>query len=203
MTKSITTIPRVGVTLLCTKAKNNTTINTCNHGSLTVLGYEDVYNHVTYAYDLYSKGLLRYCMLRVSSQDKAIDIVQESFVRVWWYLLNGKHIENDKSFLYTTARHLIIDEYRKKKTVSLESLYATQDVILIEHYDNEYTLAEIAYMLRNLSHLPPLYSTILAMRYIDDYSVKKIAKLLSVSENIVSVRIHRGIEKMRIISGVV
>ena len=35
------------------------------------------------------------------------------------------------------------------------------------------------------------------MRYIDDASPKEIARALNVSENVVSVRIYRGLKKLR------
>ena len=35
------------------------------------------------------------------------------------------------------------------------------------------------------------------MRFIDELSPKEIAAILGVSENVVSVRIHRGIKKLR------
>ncbi len=37
------------------------------------------------------------------------------------------------------------------------------------------------------------------MRYINDLSPKEIAEILEESENAISVRIHRGIQKMRLL----
>jgi RNA polymerase sigma factor (sigma-70 family) len=41
-----------------------------------------------------------------------------------------------------------------------------------------------------------MYRTAITMRYLDEMSPREIAEALGVSENVVSVRIHRGIEKL-------
>ena len=41
------------------------------------------------------------------------------------------------------------------------------------------------------------YRDILLMRYVDDLPVGDIATALELSENVVSVRIHRGIKQLR------
>lgn len=69
----------------------------------------------TQTFKEYSPALLRFCIFKLSNKEKALDLVSDTFFRTWQYLQQGNVIENEKSFLYTTARHLIIDEYRKKR----------------------------------------------------------------------------------------
>jgi DNA-directed RNA polymerase specialized sigma24 family protein len=38
---------------------------------------------------------------------------------------------------------------------------------------------------------------VLTMRFIDDLSIGEIAETIGVSENVVSVRIHRGVARLR------
>ncbi|MFA6408374.1 MAG: sigma-70 region 4 domain-containing protein, partial [Candidatus Paceibacterota bacterium] len=45
--------------------------------------------------------------------------------------------------------------------------------------------------------LPQTYRAVLTMRYIDDFSIKEIAVALEVSENVVSVRVHRGLARLK------
>ncbi len=149
-------------------------------------------------YEDNNKQLYRYCFYRVSSADKALDIVQETFQRAWQYLEKGNTIY-DKSFLYTTARHLIIDEYRKKKCVSLELLIGTELEPTVMSEDAMYTQVDIRYIMKHINQLPATYSDVLLMRYIDDCPISKIAKSLNISESAVSVRIFRGLGKLRIL----
>jgi RNA polymerase sigma factor (sigma-70 family) len=47
-----------------------------------------------------------------------------------------------------------------------------------------------------LKSLDEIYRTAITMRYVDEMSPREIANALGVSENVVSVRIHRGIERL-------
>ena len=41
------------------------------------------------------------------------------------------------------------------------------------------------------------YATVILMRYVDDLTVKEISEILSVTQNVVSVRIHRGLKEIK------
>ena len=151
----------------------------------------------TEAYGEYSDALFRYCFFKISDREKALDFVQETFTRTWQYLNKGNEIENMKTFLYTTARHIIIDEYRKKKTISLDNLMDQGMEPYIEIEEALYETLDIARVMGLLGTLPEKYSSILILRYVNDISVKEIAHIMNESENVISVRIHRGLSKLR------
>lgn len=52
------------------------------------------------------------------------DLVQDTFLKNWKYLVTGGKIDTMKSFLFYVLNHLIVDEYRKQnhKAPSLEVL---------------------------------------------------------------------------------
>lgn len=151
----------------------------------------------TEAYDQYSDAIFRYCFFKISNREKATDFVSETFTRTWQYLLSGNEIENMKTFLYTTARHIIIDEYRKKKSVSLDDLIDQGVEPYIEIEESIFTSYDVARVFECMKKLPKNYSEILNLRYVDDMSVKDIALLVNETENVISVRIHRGLDKLR------
>ncbi len=65
--------------------------------------------------------LYRYCYSKVHQRELAEDITQEAFLRFLesrYYVNNGKSLQ----YLYTTARNLCIDEYRKKKAVPIAGI---------------------------------------------------------------------------------
>ena len=151
----------------------------------------------TKVYEEYSKPLFKFCMYKLSNKEKATDLVSDTFLRTWQYLAQGNCIENEKSFLYTTARHLIIDEYRKKKNISLDLLISfgyetslTDEQKIYNHLDGRILMGEV-------SKLPLPYSSVIMMRYADDYSIGDISRILKSSENSISVKIHRGLSKLR------
>jgi RNA polymerase sigma-70 factor (ECF subfamily) len=151
------------------------------------------------AYKEYSDAIFRYCLFKLSDREKALDLVQDTFTRVWQYVQKGNEIENMKTFLYTTARNLIIDEYRKKKSFSLDSLMEQGLDPQIEIEEALYTSFDVDRVLGCVKQLPENYSSIIVMRYVNDLSVKEIAEIMNETENVVSVRIHRGLSKLRML----
>lgn len=152
---------------------------------------------LTEAYTEHSDAIFRYCLFKISDREKALDFVQETFTRTWQYLLRGNEVENMKTFLYTTARHIIIDEYRKKKTVSLDDLVNAGMEPFEEIEEALYSSFDAARVMESVHMLPENYSSIILMRYVSDLSVKEIAVIVGESENVISVRIHRGLSKLR------
>ena len=48
-----------------------------------------------------------------------------------------------------------------------------------------------------LEAMPPQYRQMVVMRYFDELTPKEIAEITGESENVISVRIHRGLEWLR------
>ena len=74
------------------------------------------------AFEENADALFRHASYRVSDRERARDLTQDTFLKTWDYLSGGGEIRNFKSFLYRTMHNLIIDEYRKKKSSSLDAL---------------------------------------------------------------------------------
>jgi RNA polymerase sigma-70 factor (ECF subfamily) len=153
----------------------------------------------TKAYEEHSRPLFKFCLYKLSNKEKAKDLVSDTFFRAWQYIERGNHIENEKSFLYTTARHLIIDEYRKKKCMSLDQLVASGFEISQTSEQEIYNHIDGVMLLKEINKLPKGYNEIITMRYINDCSVRDIAKALKNTENNISVKIHRGVGKLRVL----
>ena len=73
----------------------------------------------TKAYDELSDAIFRHCWFRIGDRERAKDLMQETFTKSWQYISRGEKVDNLKAFLYRVANNLIIDEYRKKKELSL------------------------------------------------------------------------------------
>jgi len=152
------------------------------------------------AFDSYSDALYRHCFFRVSDPERARDLVSDTFVRTWDYLVKGNTIEDFKPFLYRTLSNLIIDEYRKKRSESLDALLDEQSVPesafeeLVEGGREELEFALDAKRVPQLlKRMPEGYREVVIMRYLDGLMPAEIANIIDESVNVVSVRIHRGI----------
>lgn len=157
------------------------------------------------AFEAYNDELFRHCALRLRDRDRAVEITQECFLRTWDYMQKGHEIEQMRPFLYRTLRHLIIDEYRKKKSVSLEKIVEGTDgnVEDLLPADESNTLEAAVErfdgirVLEALTRLDEPYRESVTMRYVDGLSPQEIAKITGESENVISVRVHRGLKKLR------
>lgn len=150
------------------------------------------------AYDENADALYRHALLRVRESDRAKDIVQETFTKTWDYLAKGKEVEYLRAFLYRVCDNLIIDQARRKKSSSLDVLVDEDGFEVVDESIREpLDTPAIKRALESLSDLDEMYRVVVTMRYMDGLSPKEIAVALSLSENVVSVRIHRGVERLR------
>ena len=152
------------------------------------------------AYDAHSDALFRHVLLRVRDREAAKDIVQEAFSRTWKYLSEGKKIEYIRAFLFRVAGNLIVDAARRKKTVSLDNMMENDGFEPVdEHTVDPTQLPQLRETMSHLKALEEIYQTAIRMRYFDNMTPKEIASRLGVSENVVSVRIHRGIQRLSLL----
>ncbi len=158
------------------------------------------------AYEHYADALFRHAAFRISNRERALDLVQDAFLKTWDYVQGGGVVEQYKAFLYRALNNLIIDEYRKKKSSSLDEILENDTGAMEarlsegsvreteESFDEVRMLAEIR---AHIPELPDTYRDVITMRYIDGLSPKEISTMIGISENVVSVRIHRGTHKLR------
>ena len=156
------------------------------------------------AFDEYSDALFRHAIYRLSDRERAIEIVHDTFTKVWSYLRGGHEIDSYKPFLYKVMNNLIIDEYRRRKELSLDALLSeegTDEGSFPELHAGgieELTFsldAEKASLL--ISELPLVYREVLTLRFVDGLGPKEISILIEETENVVSVRIHRALKILK------
>ena len=116
-------------------------------------------------------------------------------MRVWDTLHSGKHIENPRALIYTIARNLIIDHYRKKKPDSLDVLHDAG----IEFGEKAQAENSTAYndALRVINTLPEVYREAVYLRYVEELKPREIAEITGETVNVISVRITRGMQEFR------
>src|SRR3989344_5545282 len=152
-------------------------------------------------YDRESDAVFRFCLMRTSDRELALDFTQDTFMRFWCALQGDKKIKNSRTFLFTIARNIVIDWYRKKKSLSLEALMeATADgkssfnAIARENVETE---AEAKYLIRKIELLDEPYQHAVYLRCVEELKPREIAQILGESANVISVRISRGLEQFR------
>lgn len=149
------------------------------------------------AYDAYADALFRHCYFRLYDRERAKDLLQETFMKAWEYIVKGREVENIRAFLYRILRNLIADEFRKRKTVSLDELKESGIDIATTEKLNQNDLSELKNIMSFFSELPVKYREVATMRYIDDLTPKEISAITGESENNISVRINRATAQIR------
>ncbi len=152
-----------------------------------------------------SDAIFRFCLVRVSNRDQALDIVQETFLRFWQSLQKGQDIQNNRAFLFTVAHRLIIDWYRKKKSIPFRDINNSdfQEEETDYDPDDEMTAsliemkAEGRYLLDKINELSANYRHVVYLRFVEDLSPPEIGDIIGISANAVSVRINRGLDELR------
>ena len=126
-------------------------------------------------------------------------MVQTTFMKTWRYLVKGGKIDVMKAFLYHILNNLIIDEYRKHKTSSLDALVENG---FDPHDDNSERLVQVLdskAIVLLIQNLPEMYRKIMRMRFVQDLSLKEMALLTGSTRNTMAVPVHRGIAKLKIL----
>lgn len=154
-------------------------------------------NQFLESYKENADAIFRFCFIKVSDREMAKDLTQETFTKAWLYLSKGNKVGNMKAFLFTTARNLVIDEYRKKKTTSLDNLSEQGFDVGIDNSDSLIDSIDGEQALGLLANIPEKYRDAIYMHYVEGLGIGEIAKITGETENNISVRIHRGLQKLR------
>ena len=148
------------------------------------------------AYNEYADAIFRHCYFRLMQRERAKELMQETFLRVFEYVKKGSTVENMRAFLYRIANNLIVDDVRKRKEMSLDALQeegfdpkgedGTEYAVKFDHEQ----------LLGILQRIEKDDRELIVMRYVDNLRPKDIAEMLNLSSNVVSVRLHRAMKQL-------
>ena len=159
------------------------------------------------AFNQHSDALFRHAFFRLSDRERALELTQDAFLKAWDYIRGGGEVRQFKSFLFRILNNLIVDEYRRVKQESLDELLDDEERSemslglgvggLEEKMGELEEEALVAKVRENVAKLPEEYKVAVTLRFMDGFSPSEIARIVGTSENVVSVRIHRAIVKLR------
>jgi RNA polymerase sigma-70 factor (ECF subfamily) len=152
------------------------------------------------SYDAYADAIFRFCYFKTGDRELSKDLTQDVFMKVWNYMQKGNDIKNSQAFLYRVANNLVIDWYRKSKSLSLDDLSDNEEESFDPPDPREYTIqnAEVSLAMGLLDKLEEDDKALIIWRFVEGMTPKDIAQEIgNVKENVVSVRIHRALKKLR------
>ncbi len=166
---------------------------------------EPLRSKFTEVFERENDALFRFCLWRTSNRELAIEFTQEALARLWREMQRGKNIPNYRAFIFLVAKRLIIDWYRKRKTLSLDETNENDEPLFDPGFDpsSEIDIASDGKKaLASIEELDERYREVVYLRFIEDLPPRDIALTLGISANAVSVRLTRGVAQLREILGI-
>lgn len=160
---------------------------------------EDSVNAFNVIYERYSQPLYLFILSKIDGADAGKDVLQDLFTSLWERRQSINVNESLKSYLYQSARHKIIDIYRKNSTYRK---YLQQ---LIEHFDVQPGgIAELVDsktrtqdVFETINHLPERMKEIFMLSRVEHQTVEQIALRLGLSQQTVKNQITKALKILR------
>jgi RNA polymerase sigma-70 factor (ECF subfamily) len=146
--------------------------------------------------DRYQKKLIRYAYNLIKNEDKAVDIVQESFIKAFINLNNFDIEKKFSSWIYRIVHNQAINIVKKynKETPLLENWDFESDDNIESDFEQKEIKENIEKCLKEISLI---YSEPLSLYYIDEKSYEEISDILRIPMGTVATRINRAKKLMK------
>ncbi len=135
---------------------------------------------------------------------RAEDVFQETWLHV---LQRGHQYRAQWKFevwLFSIARHLVIDLARRKKSQSLNELMNTEEGAAFEPpaagpspFEQVLAGEQSAQMARILARIPAAYREVLLLRFQEDLGLDEMATIVGAPLSTVKSRLYRGLDSLR------
>ncbi len=136
--------------------------------------------------DSFSDGVYRFILKNIKDEDKAKDIVQDSFIKMW-DKVQDINVAKARSYLFSTAYHTMIDMIRRDKKQTTFDDYVINDMT----YENSYSDAK-EIIDNAVAKLPEIQRSVVMLRDYEGYSYEEIGDICGLNESQVKVYIYRA-----------
>ena len=142
--------------------------------------------------ELYSDAVYRFILKSTADSEDSADIVQEAFVRMWEKSETVSY-EKAKSYLFTSAYHIMIDYFRKKKRYSTGFDMEDDSHCWHPAADEKASSFDMKAILNEaLDKLPSIQKSVILLRDYEGYSYEEIGEMTGLNESQVKVYIFRA-----------
>ena len=145
-----------------------------------------------------SKKLLRFATHFLKDEDKAHDVVQDVFLKLWQKRDSLGDIENVEAFEMRMTRNRCLDIIRSNRVVPIDA--ETNRKMKEETVDvhSQVELSETAKQIKMLiNDLPDLQRTVMQLRDIEQLEYEEIAERTKLKVNAIRVNLSRARKKVR------
>ena len=140
-------------------------------------------------------ALMRYLLRSWFRRDEIHDLRQEIYVRVYEAAAKARPAM-PKSFMFTTARHLMTDRLRRGRVVSIEAVGDLDALnVLIDEISPERRLSarqDLKRLTDAFDRLPDRCREVVWLRRVEELSQKAVAARMGISEKTVEKQVAKG-----------
>src|SRR5262245_8593737 len=150
-------------------------------------------------YRCHSREVWALAYARWMNADTAMDIAQETFLRLWKQWENGEEILNPRAWLLRVARNLAEDHaksaFRRNGTHPPQTMNGvrSQEPLPLEILEREETCGRLRGVMEELSKSD---RELLTLRYALDYDTNQIADVLETTPTAVHMRLSRARQRL-------
>lgn len=142
-------------------------------------------------YEHYLPQVYRYVYYRVGSKEETEDIVSQTFLQALEHLKSYQQRGISFShWLYRIAGHILYHHHRRRKKESSMPDTGWEVGVTDEQLEQ-------LDLLKALQALPDTQQQVLTLRYIQDFSIKDVARVMKLSEGAVKQLTHRAVRTLR------
>ncbi len=150
-------------------------------------------------YERHDRSVFTFFLRSIGDRHRAEDLLQETFLRVFAHRQSYRPTAAFKTWLFTIARNLLIDQIRQRtqsaETESLESLEALADPAATPLQQAE--AAELGEQLQAaILQLPPSQREVLLLNRLVGLGDEEIAEITGASAGAVRVTLHRALRHL-------
>lgn len=144
---------------------------------------------------VHESALMRYLLRSWFRREEIHDLRQEIYVRVYEAAAKARPAM-PKSFMFTTARHLMTDRLRRGRVVSIEAVGDIDALnVLIDEISPERRLGarqELKRLTDAFDRLPDRCREVVWLRRVEELSQKEVAARMGISEKTVEKQVAKG-----------
>lgn len=146
--------------------------------------------------DAHAAAVRRFVVHLTGNPSGADDIVQETLLRAWRTpKIMSQPTESTRSWLFTVARNLVIDEYRSARR---RHELTTDDIPERAERDRTDALFEALLIEEALAALGHEHRAVIVHCYYGGRSIAETAAVLEIPEGTVKSRLHYGLRALRL-----
>jgi RNA polymerase sigma-70 factor (ECF subfamily) len=146
-----------------------------------------------YLFARYKAALMHLFEQRLDEKTMAIDLLQETFIKVYLHINDYSKAYTFGQWVYSIARNTLVDHLRRKSgDVLLDERFRAPLATTPSPEESVIINQTRAHFYNALEELSPEYRQVIEMRFIEEYSYEEIAEKLGRPLNTIKTQIRRA-----------